>query len=90
MTPTITIPAGPPDSEGFIPYIATFRINTLEEAAEFYCGIADGWGAMSATLKSIAFANQVATAQEPCPSPAQPSETPFLLPTQTGQRSVLL
>lgn len=87
MTPTITLPAGARDNEGFTPYIATFRINSLDDAAEFYCGIADGWGAMSATLKAIAFANQLATA--PCPSPAPPSETPCLLPTQMGQLSML-
>ena len=87
MTPTITLPSGPRDSEGFTPYVATFKINTLDDAAEFYCGIADGWGACSATLKSIAFANQLATA--PCPSPAPPSETPCSLPAQMGQPSML-
>jgi len=89
MTPTITLPAGQRDSEGFTPYIATFKINTLDDAAEFYCGIADGWGAMSATLKSIAFANQLATTPPSCPSPAPPSETPCLLPAQMGQLSTL-
>lgn len=81
MTPTITLPAYQPDAEGFTPYIATFKINNLDDAAEFYCGIADGWGALSPTLKSIAFANQLATT--PCPSPAQPSGTPSLSPTST-------
>ena len=87
MTPTITLPAGKRDADGFTPYVATFKINTLDDAAEFYCGIADGWGALSPTLRSIAFANQLATA--PCPSPALPSETPCSLPAQTGQLSTL-
>ena len=68
MTPTITIRRGPPDADGFNPYVASFRINNLDDAAEFYCGIADGWGALSPTLRSIAFANQLATT--PCPSHA--------------------
>lgn len=87
MTPTITLPAGKRDNEGFTPYVATFNITTLDEAAEFYCGVADGWGAMSPTLKSIAFANQLATA--PCPSPAQQLEIPFSSPAQMGQLSTL-
>ena len=89
MTPTITLPAGARDSEGFTPYIATFKINTLDDAAELYCLVADGAGACSAALKSIAFANQLATAPVPCPSPDQPSETPCLLPAQMGQFSML-
>lgn len=87
MTPTITLPAGQRDNEGFTPYVAAFRINSLDDAAAFYCLIADGAGAMSPTLKSIAFANQLATA--PCPSPAQLSETSCSLPVQMGQLSTL-
>jgi hypothetical protein len=87
MTPIITLLNNERDAEGFTPYVATFTINTLGEAAEFYCGIADGWGALSPTLKSIAFANQLATA--PCPSPAPSLETPCLSPAQTGQLSTL-
>ena len=84
MTPTITFPAGNRDSEGFTPYIATFKINDLDDAAELYAGIADGWGPLSPTLKSIAFANQLATAPCPAPpSPAPPLETRFSSPTPT-------
>jgi len=81
MTPTITFPAGNRDSEGFTPYIATFKITDLDDAAELYAGIADGWGPLSSTLKSIAFANQLATA--PCPSPAPPLKTRSSSPTPT-------
>ena len=82
MTPIITLLSNERDAEGFTPYVATFRINTLDEAAAFYCLIADGAGALSPTLKSVAFANQLATV--PCPSPAPSSETPCSSPTPTA------